>query len=320
MKKHLTRFALVSAAFLFPFAVLAAITPDCGASGQGAYIATNCGLCSFAQLIQNLINFLIGISIPVSAGLFAYAGVLYFSSVENPVQIARAHKIFKSVGTGFVIALAAWLLVQTLINALVARNFFADVGGSWNTLSCVADSQRPRSASVGAWLSNLGITSSNGGLAPGSTPAGGGGGGGINPGSRGNSTCADGNTNCSPQAIQDAASQAGIQMTAAEAKAMSCIAVTELGGQSSGCSATQCCGTYQLNQGNWNDPSNHTGDCSVNTSRDDAACNLQTALIMFRKNGYQPWTGHMPGQSPWNPAAGSCVANFDPNTTRAQGL
>lgn len=129
--------------FLTPVLLMAAQLVPCGQSTgitdplRGDPGAIGCNLCAFGQLIQNVINFMIGLSIPIAVGLFAWAGILYFSSAENPGQIDKAHKIFKSVFIGLLIALSGWLVVQTLLNATLSSQFTG--GWSWNTLQCVKD-------------------------------------------------------------------------------------------------------------------------------------------------------------------------------------
>ena len=108
--------------------------------------ATECGLCDLVKLFGNINNFLLGVTIPISIALFAWAGVMYFAAGGNPKQIIRAHRIFKSVIIGFIIALSAWLVVQTVLNALVNRSIFTS--GSWNTLQCAKDRERKRDSNV----------------------------------------------------------------------------------------------------------------------------------------------------------------------------
>jgi hypothetical protein len=119
-----------------PVVADAAIVP-CGVSstvGVGSGQSLSCDLCSAGELVQNLINFLLGISVPIATLLFAWAGVLYFSARGVPAQIEQAHRIFRSVVIGFVIAIAAWTIVQTVVTTLFNKSIF--LGGSWNTLDC----------------------------------------------------------------------------------------------------------------------------------------------------------------------------------------
>ncbi len=107
---------------------------SCGNSSDPR-AATACNLCDIGQLIQNIINFLILLSIPLSAALFAWAGILYFTAGGDHHKIDHAHKIFKAVFVGFVLVVTAYLIVQTLLTAIVnQQNFF--VNGSWSSLEC----------------------------------------------------------------------------------------------------------------------------------------------------------------------------------------
>ena len=107
--------------------------------GTPAYYAaaTNCQACHLASLAQRIINFLLGLSIPLAAVMFAYAGVIYFSSgVETSInKIDKAHAIFKSVGIGFMIVLAAWLGINTILHTILDPKQFPE--GSWFTIKCV---------------------------------------------------------------------------------------------------------------------------------------------------------------------------------------
>ena len=121
-------------------------------SANGNSVVLKCTICQLGQLVQNVVNFLLGLSILVAAIMFAYAGYLYFTSGGSQTKISDAHKVFYSVGIGFVIALAAWLFVQTLLNTLVGNtNFFGNIGGSWNRLEC-GGLQRRTDLTVADWL------------------------------------------------------------------------------------------------------------------------------------------------------------------------
>ncbi len=123
--------------------------------------ATSCTICSLGQLIQNIINFLIMVSIPLSAIIFAYAGLLYFTAAMNPSRAKKAKEIFVSVFIGFAFAMAGYLIVQTLLNALLNSNFKSG-GWSWQSLQCAGN--RPRHNQVPDIFNNLvnsNLTASN---------------------------------------------------------------------------------------------------------------------------------------------------------------
>ena len=88
---------------------------------------TDCTFDHFIQLIQNVINFLlVTIAIPLATILFSYAGWLYLSAAGDSGKISQAHEIFKNVVLGLVLALAAWLIVNTIANALLDKSVFKD--------------------------------------------------------------------------------------------------------------------------------------------------------------------------------------------------
>jgi hypothetical protein len=116
---------------------------------------TNCQACHLAQLGQNIINFLIGLSIPLAAALFAWAGILMFSSpIAGEASTSRINKgkdIFKSVFIGFMIVIAAWLVVQTILKTVLKDGYYQ----SWNEIKCVDADDRPLNAKFSDLLSVL---------------------------------------------------------------------------------------------------------------------------------------------------------------------
>lgn len=139
-------FLVSSFAFFVPLlaAQAASSLVFCGlTSASNPFAASNCQMCHLAQTVQLVLNFLLGISIPIAVGLFAWAGVMYFTSQGNTGKIEKAHKIFGTVLLGFIITTSGWLIVQVAINALTNQTF------SWNTIQCVQDevgaTVRPRS-------------------------------------------------------------------------------------------------------------------------------------------------------------------------------
>lgn len=93
----------------------------------------DCQACNLAQLGQRIINWLVGFSIPLAAAMFAWAGILYFTSLSKASQVEDAKKIFRNVGIGFVIILCAWLGVQTILKTVLKDSYYK----SWNSIQCV---------------------------------------------------------------------------------------------------------------------------------------------------------------------------------------
>ncbi|MFA6515009.1 MAG: hypothetical protein WCT42_01960 [Candidatus Paceibacterota bacterium] len=78
--------------------------------------------CNFNVLlagVNRVINFLlITMATPLFALILVYVGWLYLSDMGSSENINKAKKIFKNVIIGYLIALAAWLIVKTLLATL----------------------------------------------------------------------------------------------------------------------------------------------------------------------------------------------------------
>ncbi|MBY0473218.1 lytic transglycosylase domain-containing protein [Patescibacteria group bacterium] len=96
--------------------------------------ATSCNFCYFAKLIQNIVNFLVMVTIPISVGMFAWAGILFFTNAGNPKRIARARSIFRSVLIGFIITITGWLVVQVILQSVTNQDY--SKMGSYFSIDC----------------------------------------------------------------------------------------------------------------------------------------------------------------------------------------
>ena len=97
------------------------IIPDC----KGDTIldpSPDCGYNDFLQLIKNIINWLILFSFPVAALVFAWAGFKYMTTGISD-QKSAAKSMLVKVFIGFVIILASWLIVNTILSALLNPDF-----------------------------------------------------------------------------------------------------------------------------------------------------------------------------------------------------
>lgn len=105
-----------------------AASPDLGARQSGLIICGNTlgDQCTFADVlkeVQVVINFIIfKFASPLAAIMFAYAGFLYVTNGGNESQIKEAHEIFWNVFLGFVIMLAAWLIVNFILTFFLGAN------------------------------------------------------------------------------------------------------------------------------------------------------------------------------------------------------
>lgn len=107
------------------------------AFGQNRLVSCNgldCTWCSMVQMVQNLINFAIFLGTMCAALLFMWAGFLYITNGGSSENISKAKRIFKAIIVGFVAILAGWLVVDTLMKALVGGQ--GSQFGPWNDFRC----------------------------------------------------------------------------------------------------------------------------------------------------------------------------------------
>lgn len=87
--------------------------------------------CDFNTLItlaKNFMNFMIVMAIPLAAISFVFAGYKLLTSGGSESAKNDAKRMFTNTGIGLVIVLAAWLVVNTLLTALLANSSFSLLG------------------------------------------------------------------------------------------------------------------------------------------------------------------------------------------------
>lgn len=86
------------------------LVPDCPADG--------CGFNELMELINNVIKFLLfTIATPLAALIFVYAGFKLLTSGGSAESMTTAKKILKNLIIGYVIALSAWLVINTILTS-----------------------------------------------------------------------------------------------------------------------------------------------------------------------------------------------------------
>jgi len=96
------------------------LVPVCNTivDSKGGY----CNPCNFNSLlggVNKFINFvLITLATPLFALILIYVGWLYLSAGGSSENVTKAKKILKNALIGYIIALAAWLIVKTILTAL----------------------------------------------------------------------------------------------------------------------------------------------------------------------------------------------------------
>lgn len=104
------------------------IVPDCNQTGEtsadpdsptASKYTTACNFKMLGVLINNVITFLLVVfATPLAAIIFAYAGFLLIFSGANEHNKGKAKGMITNVLVGYVIALAAWLIIHTILTSL----------------------------------------------------------------------------------------------------------------------------------------------------------------------------------------------------------
>ena|ERR1700733_5067209 len=106
------KFLIILVSFLVPTFSFAADTPL-----VTCYV--NCGFNDLMNLINNIIHFLLfDMAVPIAAIMFFYAGFELVTSGGSTEKRGIAHKVFFNAVIGLVLAVAAWLIVRTLLSIL----------------------------------------------------------------------------------------------------------------------------------------------------------------------------------------------------------
>lgn len=111
--------------FFVSLASAAGLVP-CGGEGEPF-----CTWCHLMQLIKNIIDFMIKIILPIAAIMIVYGGVIMMIAGGSPEKFNRGKSIVWSAIIGIVIALLAWLVLDTIFKVLTRNRI-----GPWNELRC----------------------------------------------------------------------------------------------------------------------------------------------------------------------------------------
>lgn len=98
-----------------------------------------CNLCHFVELANNVVKWLIGILSVIFGVLFFIAGFGMITSGGNSGKLEDAKKSLTNALVGFLIVLSAWLIVDTLLKAMLPDNGLTGVStgfGMWNEINC----------------------------------------------------------------------------------------------------------------------------------------------------------------------------------------
>lgn len=82
----------------------------------------DCDFNDLMQLLNNIIKYIILISAPIAACVIAYAGFIIMTSGVSD-KISQAKAMIQKVVIGFVFILGAWIIVNTILLALLDSSF-----------------------------------------------------------------------------------------------------------------------------------------------------------------------------------------------------
>jgi hypothetical protein len=97
------------------------LVPICNTMVDGAKggFSDPCDFDVLLAFVNKIINFLLVVmATPLFALILVYVGWLYLSDMGSAENIGKAKKILKNVVIGYIIALAAWLIVKTILSTL----------------------------------------------------------------------------------------------------------------------------------------------------------------------------------------------------------
>ncbi len=119
------------------------IVPQCGYFSADNSTFKECSLCDFMQLVRNVLNFILFLTMVSAGALFAWAGWLFATAGGSGANHTKAKNIFRNVIIGLVLVLGAYTIVNTLMKMLVDNNFSAgEFITSWSVI-CPAGGATP---------------------------------------------------------------------------------------------------------------------------------------------------------------------------------
>ncbi len=102
-------------------------------SGTGDFTPEGYGSCELVEMVNNVMQFLIAVSIIIAVIVFIFAGYLMVYSRGDAGQIQRAKGLFGNVLMGVLLLLTAYLIINTILGVLLGSTSAAL---NWKTIEC----------------------------------------------------------------------------------------------------------------------------------------------------------------------------------------
>ena len=94
-----------------------------------------CGLCHLFQLINNILNWVLLIIIPIIAPIFIVIGGIYLLIARgDPEMFSKGKNVLTAAVIGLIIVYTAWVLLSTVLTFLGVANWTGL--GSWWQIAC----------------------------------------------------------------------------------------------------------------------------------------------------------------------------------------
>ncbi len=127
-------------AFIILLSVTVFLSPNLvSAQGLVPCQGTDCTMCHFADLANNIIKFLFGLAVMVFVVMMVVAGFGLVTSGGNPAALSDAKSKLVNAIIGLLIMFSAWLLIDTIMRALLPGGQGEISGwGPWSQIECWA--------------------------------------------------------------------------------------------------------------------------------------------------------------------------------------
>jgi len=102
--------------------VLAQTTPQTSFVDFAGCTGPDCSACNVVNIANGMIKWIIGMTFLLFGALLAIAGVRLVTSGGNPSALSDAKDKFTNAIIGFLIILSAWLIIDTIMKALVGSS------------------------------------------------------------------------------------------------------------------------------------------------------------------------------------------------------
>ena len=134
--------------YLLPFITIGLLVPDVAAAQGKGFVTCDgyflnpggdCNFCHFVDMINLIIRWLIGILFVIFAIVMVVAGFKLVTSAGDVTARDRAKDMFVNAIIGIIIVFAAWLLIDTIMKAILNGGSLSKMGddfGMWNEIQC----------------------------------------------------------------------------------------------------------------------------------------------------------------------------------------